>query len=232
MADNTTQSGMSGSAGIGGTGIGNAGIGGDTGASNTGIGNTGNTGNAGAEGIGGMARNLASQAQQKAGEQVRSSVDKGRSRAADTLQEVARTLMQANEADDNPAAPYMNRAGEQVQRVAEYLRNSDMQQMMTGAEQFARRQPALFLGSAFAIGVLAARFLKSTRQPGYQSGDGGYGMEGVYDRERSLTPYREPTGYTAGSMAGDDALDDDIAWPSSINDTGTSSTDVGSSGRL
>jgi hypothetical protein len=190
-------------------------------------------GDAGAEGIGGMARNLASQAQQKAGEQVRSTVDKGRSRAADTLQEVARTLMQSSEGEENPAAPYMNRAGEQVQRVAEYLRNSDMQQMMTGAEQFARRQPALFLGSAFAIGVLAARFLKSTRQDSYRSGDGGYGMEqGLYDRERSVSSYREPTGYTAGSMAGDEALDDDITWPNSIGDTGTSTTDIGPSGRL
>jgi hypothetical protein len=168
------------------------------------MGGTGSSGASG-EGIGGMARKLASQAQEKAGEQVRSSVDKGRTRAADTLQEVARTLMQSNEGEENPAAPYLNRAGEQVQRVADYLRDADMRQMVTGAEQFARRQPVLFLGSAFAIGVIAARFLKSTRpETGRYGGDMGYGMDsGVYDRERALASYREPSGYGAGYSVGD-----------------------------
>ena len=191
--ENTTQSGMGASTGTAQSGMNDAG--------STGFGTTGNTGTTGtgAEGIGGMARNLATEAKQKAGEQVRSSVDKGRTRAADTLQEVARTLMGASEGEENPAAPYMNRAGEQVQRLAEYLRDSDVRQMVTGAEQFARRQPVLFLGAAFAVGVVAARFLKSTRPDGGRyGGDMGYGMEG-YDRERSLASYREPsTGYSAG----------------------------------
>lgn len=246
--DNTTQSGIGASAGSAQTGVNNMG---STGGGN--IGSDAGTGDNNAGGIGGMARNLASQAQQKAGEQVRSSVDKGRARAADTLQEVARTLMQANEGEDNPAAPYMNRAGEQVQRLAQYLQNSDMRQMVTQTEQFARRQPVLFLGTAFAIGVLAARFLKSTRDQTSGYGDSGYGMdEGLYDRERSLSSYREPDSYTAGGMgsgmsggmaggmsgglggdlAGDDSLDDDATrWPNSVGgDLGTS-TDFGSSGR-
>ena len=230
--ENTTQSGTGATTGTTPTAMhtsefssgGNAGIGG-----NTGIGADATDG---AEGIGAMARNLAGQAQQKAGEQVRSTVDKGRSRAADTLQEVARTLMHTSEGDDNPAAPYMNRAGEQVQRVAEYLRNSDMRQMMTGAEQFARRQPALFLGSAFAIGVLAARFLKSTRPDGGPSGGLGYGMDdGRYDRERSLASFREPTGYMADGMDVDDTTNDSVSWPNTLGDTGTSPTDIGPSGR-
>jgi hypothetical protein len=196
--ENTTQSGMGASTGTAQSGMNYAGSTGNTGdAANT---------SAGAEGIGGMARNLASQAQQKAGEQVRSSVDKGRNRAADTLQEVARTLMQSGEGEENPAAPYMNRAGEQVQRVADYLRDSDVRQMVSGAEQFARRQPVLFLGTAFAIGVIAARFLKSTRQGGDRY-DSGYGMDddSRYDRERSLASYREAdynTGYSTGDLTG------------------------------
>ncbi|MES2522106.1 MAG: hypothetical protein V4617_05345 [Gemmatimonadota bacterium] len=162
--------------------------------------NAGGTGTG--EGVAGTARNLANQAQQKAAEQVRTSVDKGRTRAADTLQQVARTLMQQDEQGDNPASPYMNKAGEQVQRFADYLQNADMRQMMTGAEQFARRQPAVFLGGAFALGVIAARFFKSTPDRNAY-GDGGYGMNAsMYDRERSLSSYREP-GY--GASGGYDA---------------------------
>ena len=34
--------------------------------------------------------------------------------------------------------------------------------MVTQVEQYARRQPAIFLGGAFALGLLGARFLKSS----------------------------------------------------------------------
>ncbi len=197
--------------------------------------NTGTATNGGnAEGVADMARNFASQAQQKAGEQVRSTVDKGRTRAADTLQQVARTLMQQDEQGedgeqgDNVAAPYMHRAGEQVQRFADYLQNADPRQMMTGAEQFARRQPVLFLGGAFALGILAARFLKSTPERGGY-GDGyandGYGSNGygsndrTYDRERSLSSYREP-GYAAGRAA-EDGVNRGIGGMSGMSGTGT-----------
>ncbi|HYW30544.1 MAG TPA: hypothetical protein VE869_03480 [Gemmatimonas sp.] len=204
-----------------------------------------------AEGVAGIARNLASQAQQKVGEQVRSSVDSGRTRAADTLQQVARTLMQGDETGDNPAAPYMNKAGEQVQRFADYLQNADMRQMMTGAEQFARRQPAVFLGGAFALGVIAARFFKSTPERN-SYGDSGYGTDRLYDRERSLSNYREPgagatggygadSGYgTTGSYgasglsgsAGGTAQGADLDWPGSTGGSlDTPSTDYGSGNR-
>src|SRR6478672_11000964 len=90
------QSGTSSTSSMGGA-AGNTGTSGTTGATGATDGTGGNT-----EGIAGMARNFASQAQQKAGEQVRSSLDKGRTRAVDTLQEVARTLKGANEGGDNP----------------------------------------------------------------------------------------------------------------------------------
>lgn len=183
------------------------------------------------ESIRGMARNLASQAQQKAGEQVRSSVDKGRNRAAETLTEVARTLMQSNEQGENPAGPYMNRAGEQVQRVAAYLQNTDLRQMVTHSEQFARRQPVLFLGSAFALGVLAARFLKSARPDSNRSDDSGNGMnDRLYDRERSFSSYREPTGYEAGT-GGEDNMTNDDRWPGSMSASDAQPADIGPSGR-
>ena len=35
-------------------------------------------------------------------------------------------------------------------------------ELLSDAQQLARRRPALFVGAAFAIGVLGARFLKSS----------------------------------------------------------------------
>lgn len=243
-----SSAGTSGTSGIGATGTGTSGIG-TSGSGTSGMGASGSadmSGNSGnAEGIAGMARNFASQAQQKAGEQVRSSLDKGRSRAVDTLQEVARTLRNANDGSDNPTGQYMGKAGDQVDRFASFLQNTDPKQMLTQTEAFARRQPALFLGGAFALGVIAARFLKSGSKDTDQF-EGGYGgsmsTTGRFtDRERSLSSYREPSGYTADSPMGNDMIGDDSDWPNTSagmsNTTGMeddsfgSSTDLGPTSR-
>ena len=42
------------------------------------------------------------------------------------------------------------------------IRNRDVGELVNEVQRFARRQPALFVGSAFAIGVIGARFLKSS----------------------------------------------------------------------
>ena len=59
-----------------------------------------------------------------------------------------------------------------------YLRGKDFDRMVDDLEGFARRQPALFLGGAFMLGLLAARFLKSGNPRGYGSGDGSFGRDG------------------------------------------------------
>lgn len=239
MDAENTQSGFAPSGGtLGDSGMSGIGTSGTAGATGT-TGSTGTTGATGSgEGIAGMARNFASQAQQKAGEQVRSSLDKGRSRAVDTLHEVARTLRNADEGNDNPTGRYMSRAGEQVERAATFLQNTDPRQMLTQTEAFARRQPALFLGGAFALGVIAARFLKSGSKPDTDL-EGGYGgsmtTTGRFtDRERSLSNYREPSGYTADTGIGNDMVGDDSDWPNSpvgMEDNTPGSSDFGSTSR-
>jgi len=41
-----------------------------------------------------------------------------------------------------------------------------MDQMLRDARNLARRQPALFIGGSFAVGLLAARFVKSSPRDG------------------------------------------------------------------
>jgi hypothetical protein len=58
-------------------------------------------------------------------------------------------------------AQYVDQAAEQVDRFAGYLQRREPRQIMYDAENWARRNPALLLGGAFALGLLASRFLKS-----------------------------------------------------------------------
>jgi len=59
-------------------------------------------------------------------------------------------------------ARYTGTAANQIEKVASYFERKDLRAMMRDAEGFARRNPAIFLGAAFGLGMLAARFLKSS----------------------------------------------------------------------
>lgn len=231
-----SASGTSGFSGYGGNtgntgteGYGSAGAG-DFGAAG-GMSGTGSESNA--RKLADKARDVASQAKQKAGEQLNSSVDKGRTRAADTLQEVARTLMgtgtATGDAANNPATQYLSKAGEQVQRFADYLQNTEPRQLLSETENFARRQPALFLGSAFALGVLAARFLKASRDDSDMYGSGGQGR--LYDRETALSSYRDGVSEYSPSLGINETRgplgDDELDWPSGMGNVDNTSTGSG-----
>jgi len=112
---------------------------------------------------------MVSNATQEAGAQVGSGIQAGRNRAVDTLSDVARALQSSatqmrDEQHHDDTAHYVERAGRQVQRFAEYIRNADPGDIADRTEDFARRQPAAFLGGAFALGLAGARFLKSSRR--------------------------------------------------------------------
>ncbi|HUQ19738.1 MAG TPA: hypothetical protein VM099_09015 [Gemmatimonadaceae bacterium] len=148
----------------------------------------------------------ASTAQHKIGEQMRTGVETGKTRAADTIGSLAQALTQSGQQlrQQNNEAPleYVERAGEHLRRASEYLRNTNVDEIVHNTENFARRQPALFLAGAFAIGLLGARFLKSSQQGQQQSNQlqtqGGFSYRGpassaqwTGDRERPVAGFRE-----------------------------------------
>jgi hypothetical protein len=49
-----------------------------------------------------------------------------------------------------------------MERFTNRLKETDVGELFDDAQQFARRNPAMFIGSAFALGLVAARFLKSS----------------------------------------------------------------------
>ncbi|HEX8370542.1 MAG TPA: hypothetical protein VF604_18495 [Pyrinomonadaceae bacterium] len=91
----------------------------------------------------------------------------GLTSVADTLRQVGDTLKPAEgEPPANKVAElttqYTESLSQQVEKISGYLERQDMRGLMSDLEGFARRNPAIFLGGAFALGILAARFLKSS----------------------------------------------------------------------
>lgn len=137
----------------------------------SGAGTTASTGGAGSmEQAKEKAQHLAGQAKEKAGERVQTGLDRGRTRAASTLREVAQSLRQGTGQQQlvggspNTGQQFVDRAAQQVQRAADFLENTEVDEMIERVETMARRQPALFLGGAFLLGIVGARFLKSSRR--------------------------------------------------------------------
>jgi hypothetical protein len=113
------------------------------------------------------------QTQEKAGQlvgqardQMVSQLDSQKERAAGSIgsaaQALRQTAQQLRDQHEEMFVPYLENAASYIDRFSGYLKERDIRQMMDEVEGFARREPGLFLGGAFALGFLAARFLKSS----------------------------------------------------------------------
>jgi hypothetical protein len=111
-----------------------------------------------------QAENLVSTAR----EQATSRLTTQKTRAAEGLTAVAGALQAASREmrsqDNSVVADYIDTAAGQVDQFARALNDQDISQLIKTTEQFARRQPALFLAAAFALGFAGTRFLKSSSQ--------------------------------------------------------------------
>jgi len=114
-----------------------------------------------------QAQQAAGQVIDQARQQVSSRFAGQKDRAAEGLTSVAHALRQTSqqlrEQDQQTVTGYIESAASQVDRVSNYLKQNDLGGLIDDVEQFARRQPALFLGGTFVLGLLGARFLKSSR---------------------------------------------------------------------
>lgn len=113
-----------------------------------------------------LARHTADQAVDQVQRQAKSLTATQKDKASQTLTTLAQALRQTSqqlsEQEQVTAGRTMDKVGAQLERLACYLESRDVNQIIGGAENVGRRQPALFLGSAFAVGFLASRFLKSS----------------------------------------------------------------------
>ncbi len=117
-------------------------------------------------------------AYEKVSDQAVSKIDEQKSQLARGLSSVADNLRQVDknvqDADENTsvinfAGKYTDSLAGQIEQFAGYLDNKELGEMLGDVEDFARRNPAVFIGGAFAAGLLLARFLKSSGKGGSNS---------------------------------------------------------------
>jgi hypothetical protein len=107
-------------------------------------------------------------------ERTQAVVEGGKERLTSSLDGIASTLqktteeLQSNELGQ--FAPYSERLQNWTRGISDYLKTAKASDLLHDAETLARRQPALFIGGAFAVGLIAARFLKSSATPRYEHG--------------------------------------------------------------
>jgi ElaB/YqjD/DUF883 family membrane-anchored ribosome-binding protein len=106
------------------------------------------------------AKDLVSTAQDR----LRDKVAEQKGLGADYVSNFADAIRQAAnhfDADAPVAGTYMRKAAVQLESAADALREGNFNDLVQGAQKFARNQPTAFFGLALLAGFGAVRFLKS-----------------------------------------------------------------------
>lgn len=140
--------------------------------------------------------------------QLSTQKDKATDGLGAVAQAVRQTTQSLRDQQHDTVAQYVERAADQIERFSEQLKGKDVNELLNDAQRLARRKPAVFIGGAFALGLVGARFLKSssphqhdTRM--YDSGgpSGSYGSTayvtgGTTRAYTPATPVTPPTSTT------------------------------------
>lgn len=99
---------------------------------------------------------------------VMDAADSQRRRAAEAVGGVAGALHRAAgqlKPENETMGRYTDMAAERLDQFAGYLRGANWSDVVSEAEDLARRQPVWFIGGAMAAGFLAARLIKNAAEP-------------------------------------------------------------------
>jgi gas vesicle protein len=132
--------------------------------------------------------------QDQAREQQRSGADFV-GRFAGNIRDAARAF----ENDVPFAARGINSAAQYVDEAAEKIRNGSFRDLVDGATDFAKRQPAAFLGISVLAGFAAVRFLKAS---GSQS-TSGQDVSSPYPSSYNPSNFNPSSSYSSGSSKGE-----------------------------
>jgi hypothetical protein len=117
------------------------------------------------------AKDFASQATDK----LKQTVDGQKNAGAEYVGSLADTIRRAAREFDGDlpiAGTYIRKAAAQVEGVADTIRTGHFNDLVRGAQSFARRQPTALLGMAVLAGFGVVRFLKSSAEASEGGGSG------------------------------------------------------------
>ena len=155
--------------------------------------------------------------------QLTTQKDRGTSALDSFAQAVRSTTGKLRDDQHDTIASSLEQVATQIENWSQRLRDKDVGELLTDVQRLARRQPGVFIGSAFALGVVGARFLKSSRQ-----GD---------DREFRSGPAQRMSARTAATYSDATAANDAASIPygsstgSDTSGAGRSTTSRASRGR-
>lgn len=93
--------------------------------------------------------------------------------------------------DEERLARYTREAARGLDRTSDYIEGSEVGEILTDGEDFARRHAVAFLAGSFAAGALVGRFLRSSRpEPEWADTDAGGVLGGQTLYEEAF--YRDP----------------------------------------
>lgn len=107
---------------------------------------------------------IVAQVKERATAQLSTQKDRATDGLGSIAQAVRQTTDRLREDQQDMVAQYVEKAADQIERLSTSLRDKDVNEIVQDVQRFARRQPALFIGGSFAVGLLAARFLKSSSE--------------------------------------------------------------------
>jgi hypothetical protein len=118
-----------------------------------------------AENIGDRAIEKAEALGERAAETVQQVADEQKSRSAERVDHVAealRTSAEQLEPTEQQLANLVGSAASQLETFARTLREKDLSALVAEVEAFGRREPAMFMGAAVALGFGISRFAKAS----------------------------------------------------------------------
>jgi len=107
------------------------------------------------------------QVQEKAStklDEKKSDLAQGLGSVAESIRQMGENLKGTGEQSGvvSLTAQYGDTLARQVEEFSGYLEKHNVSELMRDVERFARRNPSVFIGGAFVLGLLGARFLKSS----------------------------------------------------------------------
>ncbi|MDT0630581.1 hypothetical protein [Rubrivirga litoralis] len=108
------------------------------------------------------AKDLAQQAKSKAADRASEQKEKATGVLSDVATALHDTSDSLRDQDQDAFARYADQAADQVEQFTSAVRDRSVGEILDEAERFARRDPGLFVGGAFLLGIFGARFLKAS----------------------------------------------------------------------
>jgi vacuolar-type H+-ATPase subunit H len=124
----------------------------------------------------GQAKETAGQATEKARKSLQDQIDRRSTEAGEqvgsTAQDIRSVAEQLRTQDKEKPAQLAEQAADRVERVGDYLRDSDADRLLRDIEDFGRRQPWAVVAGGLALGFVASRFLKASSSRRYEAASG------------------------------------------------------------